>query len=461
MSNPPKKLNYRVAVGWGIGGGSLSAVDFAKVLLLGYLVDYVGVSAIVAGSMIGLCKLYDALIDPLVGAVSDRTKSSWGRRRPYLLAGALACGFSYFLMFHVPQFKTPAFTLTFVFVSLIIYATAYALFSVPYKAMSAEITDDYHARSTLMSIGTVFFSIGTMVGTSTAPTLIALFGGGRNGHEAMSSIMGIGTCGVGLICFLMTTGAHSRPPTAIIAGPKRREIWSLLFKNKPFFILTLSSVMRGIAIAFMNGAAVFYTRRVLKVGDAWLGQFFLVLTGSIILSLPAWIWISRRLGKKNAFLLGILLIAPASLSWLWASAAEPIWVFLLRTILIGFGSGSLIGMGQSMLPDTIEFDRIQSGLNREGIFAGFTTTVEKATVALGIAAVGLVLGLTGYVQSPTPGVVQPQSAVVGIYICFAVMPALFLALSGLIMLFYPITEASLKKMRTSEIEVRAIGALAP
>jgi GPH family glycoside/pentoside/hexuronide:cation symporter len=151
----------------------------------------------------------------------------------------------------------------------------------------------------------------------------------------------------------------------------------------------------------------------------------------------------------------------ASLSWLWASAAEPIWVFLLRTVLIGFGSGSLIGMSQSMLPDTIEFDRIKSGLNREGIFAGFTTTVEKASVAFGIAAVGLVLGLTGYVKSPTPGVVQPQSAIDGICICFAVMPALFLALSGLVMLFYPITEASLRNMRTSEIEVRAIGALAP
>jgi GPH family glycoside/pentoside/hexuronide:cation symporter len=456
-----EKLNYRIAVGWGLGGASLSAVDFAKILLLGYLVDYVGLSAILAGGMIAFSKIYDALIDPLVGVVSDQTKSRWGRRRPYLFVGALACGAAYFMMFHVPLFKAQWAVATYVFVSLIVYATAYALFSVPYRAMSAEITDNYHARSTLMSIGTVFFMIGSMAGTSTAPTLIGVFGGGRGGHEAMSSIMGISTCAIGLICFALTMGAPSRAPTATLPGAKAKEIWSLIYRNRPFFILTVSSLFRGLAIAFMNGSAIFYVRRVLGAGDIWLGKFFLLLTAACILSLPAWVWISRKIGKRNAFILGILAYLPTQMSWFWATATEASWIFILRTALVGVGSGALLAMSQLMLPDTIEYDRRKTGLNREGIYAGFTTTVEKATTAFGIALVGVALDLTHYVKASDAHVVQPQSAIDGIYFCFAICPSLLLLLSGLVMLIYPITETSLKTMGEVETTARSLQELAP
>jgi len=458
---PSEKLNYRIAVGWGLGGASLSAVDFAKILLLGYLVDYVGLSAILAGGMIAISKIYDAVIDPLVGVVSDQTKSRWGRRRPYLFVGALSCGAAYFMMFHVPLFKAQWAVAAYVFVSLIVYATAYALFSVPYRAMSAEITDNYHARSTLMSIGTVFFMIGSMAGTSTAPTLIGVFGGGRGGHEAMSSIMGIATCAIGLLCFALTMGAPSRAPTATLPGAKAREIWSLIYRNRPFFILTVSSIFRGLAFAFMNGSALFYVRRVLGVGDIWLGKFFLLITAACIVSLPAWVWISRKIGKRNAFLLGVVIYLPSQMSWFWATATEPGWIFLLRTAVAGVGSGALLAMGQSILPDTIEYDRRKTGLNREGIYAGFTTTVEKATTAFGIALVGVALDLTHYVKASDAQVVQPQSAIDGIYFCFAVCPSVLLLLSGLVMLVYPLTETSLKSMGEVETTARSLQELAP
>jgi len=459
-TSPTDKLNYRIAVGWGLGGASLSAVDFAKILLLGYLVDYVGMSAILAGAMIAISKIYDAVIDPLVGVVSDQTKSRWGRRRPYIFLGALSCGFAYFMMFHVPLFKAQWAVAAYVFASLIVYATAYALFSVPYKAMSAEITDNYHARSTLMSIGTVFFMLGSMAGTSTAPTLIGVFGGGRGGHEAMSSIMGVSTCAIGLLCFILTLGAPSRAPNATLPGAKACEIWSLIYRNRPFFILSMSSVFRMLAIAFMNGSAIFYVRRVLGVGDIWLGKFFLLLTATCILSLPAWVWISRKIGKRNAFMIGIVVFLPTQMSWFWATATEPGWIFMLRTAMVGVGSGALLAMGQSMLPDTIEYDRRKTGLNREGIYAGFTTTIEKATTALGIAMVGVALDLTHYVKASDPHVVQPKSAIDGIYFCYAICPTVLLLISGLCMLVYPLSEASLKAMGEREVTARSLQELA-
>jgi GPH family glycoside/pentoside/hexuronide:cation symporter len=100
-----------------------------------------------------------------------------------------------------------------------------------------------------------------------------------------------------------------------------------------------------------------------------------------------------------------------------------------------------------MLPDTIDFDRYRTGLNREGIYAGFTTTIDKLTVAAGVAFVGVALAMTHYVKATTAQVVQPRSAIDGIYFCFATLPTVLMALAGLVMLAYPLTESSLNAMR--------------
>ncbi len=448
LPQPADGLKWRIAAGWGTGGTVLSAVDFAKTLLLAYLVDFVGVPAIIAGAMIAITKFYDALMDPVVGVLSDRTASTWGRRRPFMLAGALACGAAYFVMFQVPRFSSAWVTDAYVFTTLIFYATSYALFSVPYRAMAAELTDDYHGRSTLMSIGSVFSAVGSLVGTSSAPALIAHYGGGRQGHEKMAVVMGLGTCAIGLVCFALTRGARSRPPTRVRAGVRKAPLWSLFLTNRPFVILLGSGILRGIAVSFMNGTAVFYTRWILKVDYAWLSRFFLLLTGSLILSLPFWVWFSRRIGKKNAFLIGTAMFGAGSLLWPFsAGSGDPTWLYLLRTLSMGIGSGALLSMGQSMLPDTIEYDRRTTGMHREGVFAGFFTTSEKASNAAGVAIVGIALGASGYVPSASTGIAQPHGALLSIYLCFAVIPALLLLASGAVMLLYPITEQYLHGLR--------------
>jgi GPH family glycoside/pentoside/hexuronide:cation symporter len=358
-----------------------------------------------------------------------------------ILAGALACGVAYFVMFQVPHFDSAWLTDAYVFTTLIFYATSYALFSVPYRAMAAELTDDYHGRSTLMSIGSVFTTIGSLVGTSSAPGLIAHYGGGRQGHEQMAVVMGLGTCAVGVLCFALTSGARSRPRAPVRGATSKAPLWSLFASNRPFVILLVSTVMRGIAVSFMNGTAVFYTRWVLKVDYAWLSRFFLLLTGSIILSLPFWVWFSRRIGKRNAFLVGSALFALGSLAWPFSTAVgDPLWLYLARTLSMGIGSGAVVVIGQSMLPDAMEYDRRTTGQHREGVFAGFYTTAEKASNAAGVAILGVVLGASGYIPSATTQIAQPHGALLGIYLCFAIAPALLFFASAAVMLLYPITE---------------------
>jgi GPH family glycoside/pentoside/hexuronide:cation symporter len=165
-----------------------------------------------------------------------------------------------------------------------------------------------------------------------------------------------------------------------------------------------------------------------------------------VVSLPGWIWVSRKLGKKNAFLIGCALFVPSQLSWFWATAHEAAWILFIRTVAMGFASGALLAMSQSILPDTIDVDRRTSGLNREGIYAGFTTTVDKLTIAAGVAIVGVVLAMTHYVKATTAQVIQPKSAIDGINLCFVTLPSVLMAVSALIMLPYKLDEASLNAM---------------
>jgi GPH family glycoside/pentoside/hexuronide:cation symporter len=211
-------------------------------------------------------------------------------------------------------------------------------------------------------------------------------------------------------------------------------------------------MLRGIAVSFMNGTAVFYTRWILKVDYAWLSRFFLLLTGSIIVSLPFWVWISRRIGKRNALLTGTVLFAAGSLAWPASAGGESIALFLVRTLSMGIGSGAVLSMGQSMLPDTMEYDRRTTGLHREGVFAGFFTTSEKVSNAAGVAILGVVLGASGYIPSASTQIAQPHGALFSIYLCFAVVPALLLLASAAVMLRYPITESYLHGLRMQDVD---------
>jgi GPH family glycoside/pentoside/hexuronide:cation symporter len=436
---PHRDITLAIALGWGLGSVGMSAVFQAfSVLLLRYLTDYIGIAAVVAGLLIGLSKLFDAVIDPLIGALSDRTRSRWGRRRPYLLLGGALCAVAFLLMFNLPVLGNQALQIILVEAVLMLFAAGYAFFNIPYLAMPPEMSSSPHERTYLISFRVGAVAIGSLLASFIGPLLITAGGGGVRGHGLMALAIAAITLAASVGCFLLTGKARFT-----LQGKKSEHSLAMQFRlaleNKPFtsLIFVKLAQLLGAGVTFAITPYLFI--QILKSTYAAMGVYFLVYFIAMILGQPIFVRLCRRYGKKAVYLSVAPAMIAVTLSWLWAAPNDPIVLTLGRGAALGFIGGSTLLIIQGMLPDTIHYDFIRTGLTREGVFAGVFITIDKLAAALAAGAVGIILGAFGYISSSGPKVVQPQSAIQAIYLV-ASMPALLMLLSCLLMLRYHLTE---------------------
>jgi hypothetical protein len=182
-----------------------------------------------------------------------------------------------------------------------------------------------------------------------------------------------------------------------------------------------------------------------------LGPYFALLAGSFVISQPLWVWVSNRWSKATTYRAAVLIAIPFYLTWLWGAHGEPLGLIYARAFIIGFLAGGALLAGQALLPDTIEYDYLMNGLRREGIFAGFYTTMEKVSGAAGIGIVGVLLSHAGYVASRGNVVLQPHSALIAIRYIVAVLPAVLSLLCFLVLLFYNLTDEKITALRLLRI----------
>lgn len=437
-------MPWTLYVGWGSGTLGLTAFMVGSYLLLRFMTDYMGVAPALAGTIFALAKIYDGIADPILGSISDRAQTRWGRRRPFLLGGAFACGLTFMLAFNAPVMSSPGAAVAMLTALLILHATSYAIFAVPYMAMPAEMTDDPHERSKLMSARVINGSLGNLVGGWATASLIAWFGGGLAGHRAMGIVVGLIIFAVLMTCFVMTKNARQ---VHIEAGQRHvpyRQQMRAAMRNRPFAILQGSKLMLLTAAGLHTGGAAFFVQRRLEASDAWLGAIFATLAAGTVMAQPFWLWLARRLGKRDAFTVAGIFTAASWLCWLpLGPGAAGFWIIVVG-LLAGIGNGGIVMISQSMLPDTIEYQRRQTGLRAEGSFAGVYIMVEKLGQAIGTSLTGLILGLFGYVHA-TGGIAvkQPPSAVLGITLIYCVISTAFLLISVAVMRFYPLDERSM------------------
>ena len=446
-----RTLPLKVCIGWGLGSlGVATLFNLTNVLALAYMTNVMGIAAAVGGLLLAGLKLYDVFADVAVGWLSDRTNSRWGRRRPFLLFGGVLLGVSTFLVFGFGAIVEPSTGAIYMAFALMFYFTSYSTFNVPYMAMPAEMTQSYHERSYLMSFRVIGVSIANIIGSALGSYLVTKFGGGAAGHQAMSIIVGLIVVSASIACFKLTADAPYTQRHAP-SGQSFGQQFRLAMQNGPFFVL-LTVKFCGLVIFGFQATFPFMFTNVLKVDYAWLGTYFLVNSLTMISVQPIWLRLGKRFSKKALYACSLIGNSCISLTWLLAEAGDPVWMTIARAVFLGiFGGGSLL-MGQALLPDAIEYDRLRTGLKREGIFAGFYTTVEKLAGALGSGASGVFLGLMGYVQSRGGVTVeQPASAISAIYISTAVFPAVLQMLGMIILLrWYDLSPEKLKQAAASQ-----------
>ena len=441
------RLPLYIAIGWGVGTVVPSIMfNITNIFLMRFMTDVLSITAIAAGTIFAVSKIYDAVTDPIMGTISDRTRSRWGRQRPYLVLGGIVCALSLIALFAPPGAIVGDVAVWYMLAALILYSTGYTIFNVPYLAMPAEMTDNYHERSFLMSWRVTAINVAQVFGLIASPLILEWAGGGRSGHSAVGMVMAAGVLVAAVLSFKMTEKAPFHHVEAGVT-PSIREQVRAVAENRPFLLLVAIKFFMLLANSFTFGAFAYFVQRVLEQPDRMLSAMFFVSTAASLLAIPVWLKVGRWLGKSKALILACLILAGSALSWLVAGPGEPFLLILARPLGTGIAAAGILLMGQSMLPDTIEYDRRRTGKKRAGIFAGVYTTAEKMAYALGPALTGVLLGSMGYVEGTQGAAIeQPASAITAIYLAMGVAPPTCMLIAVFFLVFYDLDEEKLKSI---------------
>lgn len=441
------RSSFRLYFGWSLGTLAMSSLlNTQTAMLMIYLISAVGIAPAVAGSLVFISKIYDGITDPIMGVVSDRTTTRWGRRRPYLLLGGMLAALSVIGLFSV---HTVSFVSTqiWVLVMLLVAATAYTVFNVPYMSMPAEMVQDPYERSKLMSYRVAWIAVGTFVGIALAPRLVAYARDTLGVPETEAfSLMSLITAAIILLaslgCFLSTRGAPATERTRV-SIPFTEQARTAL-ANRPFLILLGIKYLGLYALSATVATNIFFVRQVMQQSEAimlWYGLAYMVGT---LTAIAPWVLVSRRLSKAKTLALSAGLAAVVNLTWLLSGPEEPVALYMLRGFVLAMTNGGMLLMGQSLLPDVMEYDYRKTGLRREGLYAGLYSFVEKLAFASAPLTLGVLLSSLGFIPGLPRTASQPESALLAITLAMAVIPAVTNTLKVVLALRFRLPEADLR-----------------
>ncbi|MEO9014522.1 MAG: MFS transporter [Terrimesophilobacter sp.] len=438
-------LSRKTIVGYGVG--SLGTGGFATLpglVLVYYLTDTLGVAALAAGVLVTVAKVWDVVIDPYLGAISDRSLARTGSRRRFMILGGSLVPVFFILTFAAPVGVGPVVAGLWVLAAFLLTATAFSMFQVPYIALPAELVDAYDARTRLITWRVVFLTVAILLFGAGGPALRGLAGGGNLGYLLMAVVAGL-VIGAGML-FSSTIA----PRGAARGHSTRQEPIAehyaagirALRRSQPFRALLLTFVLQGLATGIMLAGAQYVATWVLHSEDA-VTLLFLALIAPALLFAPVWGRIARRIGKERTFVVASVLYGAAALALVGLLAVPGVWVYL-PVAVAGAAYAGMQSLPLAMLPDVISHDASRHGAGQAGVFSGMWTAGETTGMALGATVLTVVLAVTGYVQS-TAGVAATQSseAVVGIVLSFSVVPAAIMGFSLIALRRYRLRKADI------------------
>jgi GPH family glycoside/pentoside/hexuronide:cation symporter len=431
-------LSLGQKAGWGLADmGVVVFVVVKQLLVFAYLTSVLGVPVEVAGLATTAVLVFDMITDPLVGYLSDKTQTRWGRRTPWMVVGAVVMCAGMVGLFSVPNGLVGIAALPWVLGFFVLATLGSTMVAIPYGAMAGEITQDPAERSAMTAWRMGFASLGILIGGALVPGIAA--GSGYGTAALVVSPLIIGS--IWLSVFATRRAPKITTPSSV--SPAR--MMSLVFSNRAFVMLAALYGVMTLAIALITAGlpfAAFYL--MLDSGDTLLSGaasalsvlslMFAAFTVGSILSQAGWVFASARLGKLGALVLGLSLYVVLLYGLYLVLPSANVTAVAGMFVLAGMANGSYQQIPWAMYPDLMDVTRRDTGEAIEGAFSAIWLFGQKAANAFAPLILGGILGAYGWVETTQGVATQSDAALGALHVAITLVPAGILALAVVLLL---------------------------
>ena len=440
MENTTQKLSFKEKVGYSLGDTASHFVwDMVGFWLLFFYTDVYGISAAAAGTIMLVARFWDMAIDPVIGVVSDRTNTRWGKFRPYILFGAIPYAILAILTFTTPNFGEFG-KIIYAGATYVLLMTAYAAINLPYSALGAVMTDDTYERAGLNTYRFIAGFSGQFIVTGLALTLAKYFGNGNKAQGFQYTVLLFAV--LSLVFFFITfktTKERVQPPRE--QKNSLKEDFGNLFKNQAWVILALVGIISFIMFAMQNAAIAYYFKYYLGKEDN-VQLFNVVGTVALIVALPLSKPLAKRFGNKNVFI-GSSLISGLFFILIYLARVQDITTIYVFNIIAKMAYAPAVPLLWTMIADSADYGEWKSGRRSTGLYFSAAVFAQKAGWGIGAAIAGWILTLSQFV----PNVAQTDTAITGIKLLVSVIPGILYMSCAIFMIFYKIDKKTTDQMK--------------
>ena len=445
-------LSLKEKFAYGMGDFALmigyGAIGFYLVF---FLTDVAGLPAAWAGYIFLIARVWDAFIDYAMGFITDATKSRFGRRRPYILFGAIPLGIIFALIWIVP-FQSPALLFVYYVSISVLFNTAFTIVSIPYNSMMPELTQDYDERTSISGFRMGLSFSGTLVAAAGIMIIVDLIFPGKEAYRSSFPIMGavFGTIMVASLLFTFFGTRERVQESAYSIKEGFFKTFRSILKLKEFRIILGMFLFNMVGFDLIQVMLIYFLKHVIRVTE---DVTFIVMAVPLVVAIiaaPLWIWLGEKWGKKKAYMVAAVYLTFSLMLCLVAPVGNLTFMLIISAFAgIGISASQVIPL--SIIPDVIGVDEYKNGTRREGAFYGITTFLYKVASALAVNVATLLLGFWGYIESTADKVIdkviQPDSAISAIRIMMGIGPGIFFLISAVFVKFLPINKERFNEIK--------------
>lgn len=440
-------LTNKIRIGYGIGDYAICLYwSGVSLYLLYFYTDVVGITPQMAGLIYAIGIAWDAITDPFMGYMAERTRTKMGSYRPYIYYGSIPLALSFVVLLWVPPFEG-MLLLSFLIVVNLIHRTCFTIVSVPYSSLTARITDDSDERTKLTTARMLAASFGTFSISALAFPIVLYFGGGEEalGFVYLGLIAGL----VAVIILSITVYFVEERSFEFTKAelPNFSKVFKSVSNNYPFWIVFSAILILISTYLMFNNNLIYFSKYALGFHE-YQGLILGVLSGTNMLAIPIWAFLAIKVGKKNTWMISMAFLFVGFLIFYFYPISE-LNELLYILGCIGFANGATGVLFWSMLPDTIEYGEWRTGIRTESSLYGFMTFAQKGAIAIAIAILGTVLTKIGF----EPNEEQTAQTLSDLKSLMSIIPLIGVFISFVLVYFYPIDKKFHQKL-IDEIRVR-------